>query len=155
MESGINEVVTAMSIKMRADIVSHSDGSLRGELHSQYFKKPFVFTSLVRMIEKMEKTFDTKGFPETFMLPRTFSDTQPVRHRRGTDLIDTVAEADAPDTQPVPGDIKCTFDISVRFRQNAEWQGRIYWVEKDRNLDFKSILDMLKFINEAIDVTEI
>jgi len=146
-----NEVVTAMSIKMRAEIVSHNDGSLRGELHSQYFKKPFIFTSLVRMIEKMEKTFDTKGFPEKFMLPRTFSEEKPVRHRRGTDLIETVKEADAPEEPLAPGDRKCTFEISVRYRRNAEWQGQIHWIEQDKNFDFKSILEMLIMMSNALE----
>jgi len=140
-----------MSIKMHADIITNIDGSLRGELQSIYFKKPFKFTSLVRMIEKMEKTFDTKGFPEKYMLPRSFSDAKPVRHRRGTDLIETVKEAEIPTMQMTPGDTRCTFEISVRYRENAEWQGRITWLEENRTLEFKSVLEMLKLINDATE----
>ena len=151
MSSGANEVVTAMSIRMQAEIIPHEDGSLRGELYSRYFDKPFKFTSLVRMIEKMEKTFDSKGFPEKFMLPRTFSEEKQVRHKRGTDLINTVAEADIPEKQPEPGEKKCTFEIAVRYRQNAEWQGWIHWLEENKDLNFKSILEMLIMISDAIE----
>ena len=65
-------MATAMSMKMRAEIISNDNGSLKGELHSQYLEAPYVFLSLVQMIVKMEEVFDANRFPEKFMMPRTF-----------------------------------------------------------------------------------
>jgi len=150
LEPGNKEIVTAMSVKMRADIISYGEGKLRGELHSRFFEEPFVFTSLVRMIEVMETTFDTKGFPEKVMLPRTFGKPKERLRKNELDLNAHVKDAAAPEAQPEPGGIKCTFDIHVRFRQHAEWQGQLHWVEKDTVKDFSSILDMLKLIDNAL-----
>ena len=45
---------------------------------------------------------------------------------------------------------KCTFEITVRFRQNATWQGQITWAEKSMKQNFRSVLEMLKLIDEAL-----
>lgn len=45
---------------------------------------------------------------------------------------------------------KNTFEVTVRFQQNATWQGQILWVEKKHRQSFRSALEMLKFMDEAI-----
>lgn len=50
---------------------------------------------------------------------------------------------------------KGTFEISVKFTQNSTWQGQIHWVEKDKKQNFRSALEMLKLMDEALsDGTE-
>ena len=44
----------------------------------------------------------------------------------------------------------CTFEITVRFRQNATWQGQILWVDKGLKMNFRSALEMLKLMDEAV-----
>ena len=150
MEPGINENVTAMSVKMQAEIVSYADGQLRGELHSIYFEEPFVFTSLVRMIEMMETTFDTKGFPEKQMLPRTFGKPKERLRKNQLDLNARAKETTVTDALPESEGLKRTFEISVRYRYSAEWQGNIQIVEKNETKAFASILEMLKIIDDAL-----
>jgi len=53
-------------------------------------------------------------------------------------------------TQPGPGGSKCTFEITVKFRQNATWQGHILWEEKNQRQNFRSVLEMLKLMDEAL-----
>jgi len=51
--------------------------------------------------------------------------------------------------------VKCTFEITVKFQQNATWQGTIHWFEKNQKQNFRSTLEMLKLMDEAImDVAE-
>ena len=45
---------------------------------------------------------------------------------------------------------KCTFEISVKFQQNATWQGTILWAEKNLKQNFRSVLEMLKLMDEAL-----
>ena len=52
--------------------------------------------------------------------------------------------------RPDQGDSKCTFEITVRYKQNATWQGQIYWINKNRKQNFRSVLEMLKLMDEAI-----
>jgi len=56
----------------------------------------------------------------------------------------------APATKRGPGDTKCTFEVSVRFKQNATWQGQISWIEKNLKQNFRSDLEMLKLMDEAL-----
>jgi len=55
--------------------------------------------------------------------------------------------------------VKGTFEISVKFTQNSTWQGQIHWVEKDQKQNFRSALEMIKLMDEAltegIDKTQI
>jgi len=34
--------------------------------------------------------------------------------------------------------------------QNATWQGRIHWLEKNQDQNFRSVLEMLKLMDEAL-----
>jgi len=49
-----------------------------------------------------------------------------------------------------PGSQKCTFEISVRFQQNSTWQGQILWAEKNMKQSFRSVLEMLRLMDEAM-----
>jgi len=145
-----NKPVTAMSLKMIAEITLDDDGGIHGELDSIYFKELFTFTSIVRMIEMMETTFDFKGFPEKQMNPRSFSGAVKRFEKHEFDLHTHAEENAAFKDKPRPDGKTCTFEISVRYRHNAEWQGSIHWVEKDTTKDFASIVEMVKLINEAL-----
>ena len=45
---------------------------------------------------------------------------------------------------------KSTFEISVKFMQNNTWQGQIHWIENDRKQSFRSVLEMLRLMDEAL-----
>ena len=149
--------VTAMSVKMHAKITQSNDGTLHGELSSNYFDEPFIFTNLMSMIEMMETTFDTKGFPEKHLLPRTFGKAKQRLRKHELDLPavakerSTVKEiVDTQEQQQTSFKI-CNFEISVRFRHNAEWQGNVKWIEKDETKRFSSIIELVRQINEALE----
>ena len=44
-----------------------------------------------------------------------------------------------------------TFIIRVQQRQNSSWQGRITWVDEDKTVYFRSVWEMMKLIDEALD----
>jgi len=48
------------------------------------------------------------------------------------------------------GSMSTSFDVTVCFTQNATWQGRIHWVERNQRQTFRSALEMLKLMNEAV-----
>ena len=149
VEPGKKGMVTAVSIRMRAEIVSFDNGSLRGELYSHFLDKPYVFYSLLRMIEKMEEIFDKNRFPEKFMLPRTFGNAKSGK-RAKTKGSEEMNDSERPEKNEATGGSKCTFEISVKFRQNATWQGQILWAEKNLKQTFRSVLEMLKLMDEAL-----
>ena len=54
------------------------------------------------------------------------------------------------DNQRDIGSTKGTFEITVKFMQNSTWQGQIHWVEKNQKQNFRSALEMLKLMDEAL-----
>ena len=159
MQTRDENLVTAMSVKMRAEIVSYGHGELKGKLYSQYLEAPYEFHSMVRMIEKMEEIFDSKKFPQAFMSPRSFRKTDRKSVKQKPETIENPVEvavpekAEKPENQEREG-ANCTFEISVRFRQNATWQGQITWLEKNLKQNFRSVLEMLKLVDEALSEVE-
>jgi len=135
---------------MRAEIISYDYFRLRGLLYSQYLDVPYEFYNLLQMIEKMEEIFDSKSFPEAFMTPRTFGNA-----KNRAKKYDVEGNGVVKDTANNPNNIdaggsKCTFEITVKFRQNATWQGQILWAEKNLKQTFRSVLEMLKLMDEAL-----
>ena len=45
-----------------------------------------------------------------------------------------------------------TFIVRVQHRQNSSWQGRITWMEEDKTVQFRSVWEMIKLIESAVDV---
>ena len=51
------------------------------------------------------------------------------------------------------GDV--TFSVRIHYRQNASYQGELYWVEKKQKINFRSLLEMIMLMQEALDMAEI
>lgn len=49
------------------------------------------------------------------------------------------------------GKDKGTFIIKVEHCQNDTWQGRITWAEENKKVAFRSALEMVKLMNEALE----
>ena len=43
-----------------------------------------------------------------------------------------------------------TFVVKVDNRQNNSWQGRIIWADENKTTHFRSMLEMLKLMEEAM-----
>ena len=54
------------------------------------------------------------------------------------------------DNRQDAGKTKGTFEISVKYMQNSTWQGQIHWIDKNRKQNFRSALEMLKLMDEAL-----
>ena len=47
-----------------------------------------------------------------------------------------------------------TFIVRVQHRQNSSWQGRITWMERDKTINFRSVWEMVKLIESAVESTD-
>jgi len=46
---------------------------------------------------------------------------------------------------------KETFVIQVISNQNATWQGTVQWVDKKKTVPYRSMLELIKLINSAVE----
>ncbi len=45
---------------------------------------------------------------------------------------------------------KGTFVVKIEFWQRGTWQGRVIWAEENRSERFRSTLELVRLMNEAI-----
>lgn len=45
------------------------------------------------------------------------------------------------------------FSVRIHFRQNASYQGEIYWVERKQKINFRSLLELILLMQEAMEET--
>jgi hypothetical protein len=46
-----------------------------------------------------------------------------------------------------------SFLIQIKFRENSCWQGTIQWLEGQKSCSFRSLLEMLRLMDEALERT--
>ena len=139
-----------MSVQMRVEIALYENGIISGILRSRYLEEPYEFSDLMKMIEKMEEIFDTQKFPQAFMTQRTFNSIKHGIKTHETERNDIMKDALKHNAHEEAAHSHCTFEITVKFRQNATWQGQILWAEKNQRQNFRSVLEMLKLMDEAL-----
>ena len=61
-----------------------------------------------------------------------------------------MAELEKKGSRKNSGGGNCTFQVTVRFRQNSTWQGSILWMEQNETQNFRSVLEMLRLMDEAL-----
>lgn len=128
--------------------VQHVDQhEFSGVFHHAYDRDPVPFSSEVELLIRLDEFFDSLKFPFSATSSRNF-----IRHANTpTDMIteeDRVMEDK--DILMNHGEVG-TFIIRVQQRQNSSWQGRITWVDEDKTVYFRSVWEMMKLIDEALD----
>lgn len=106
----------------------------------------FCFSNEIYLLGAMERLFDRTDYPQATHKIRTF---QKKPEKDGGEIkvkkdVENLAEG-----QEMLGK-KATFNIQVKFRQNASWQGSIQWMEGKKTQNFRSVLELLKLMDEAV-----
>jgi len=47
-----------------------------------------------------------------------------------------------------------SFLVRIQFKQNASWQGTVQWLEEKKTCNFRSLLELLMLIQEALEKSE-
>jgi len=121
------------------------DGGISGRIYCQLLSKPVEFTDIVNLIQTTEKIFDSYSFPHPYMAMRTFKSHRGTPEKRKEPLRHMVYD----EMMANKGELG-TFVVSIRYRQNATWQGSIKWVEEKKEMNFRSALEMLSLMKDAI-----
>ena len=124
----------------------NDEGELAGEFYHSYSEKPVPFQGIGQMTLRMEKLYDWLRFPHPGTNSRSFTETAKPDgkiHERNRIMSDE-------SLLTKHGDIG-TFIVRVQHRQNSSWQGRITWMEEDRTIQFRSVWEMIKLIENAVD----
>lgn len=127
-----------------------SDYRYRGRLYHYYQREPVEFSDLGQMLLLMEDLFDRLNFPRATTSERLF-----VQRDSGLEQEEKMEKVtNDQEMSSRRGDLG-TFTIRVQHRQNSSWQGRVTWMEENKTLNFRSIWELVKLIENAVDTVDV
>ncbi len=134
---------------------------LSGYFYHSYSRDPVYFDDGAGLLKKLENLFDVLNFPQPATSERYF-ESQSNGKKHGTHKVERPYEfrknrnserekvMSDNDILGKHGDAG-TFIVRVQQRQNSSWQGRITWVDEDKTVYFRSVFEMMKLIDEALN----
>ena len=118
---------------------SYENSILAGRIFNLYVGADIPFRSTIEFINETEALMQELQYPQSFHECRTFN-PKPEQHS-----LPVAAVAGT-----VKRGLLATFSLTIMFRQNTTWQGTLFWMEKNKELHFRSVLELLMMIDNAI-----
>ena len=140
---------TVNGIVVCVDSINHRQ--LSGRFYHSYSREAVDFCNLEQLLFRMEQLFNILQFPFPSTNERIFAGTKD--HESKFSNINNVDQERIMNDDELlmkHGDLG-SFIIRVQHRQNSSWQGRITWMEKNQTVYFRSVWEMMKLIENAID----
>ena len=122
-------------------------GHVSGVFYTAYRQEGIIFHTVDELLFGLEHFYDWINFPRQSTNSRTFKGTSyVVNFRKGRKKVMTDEEL-----LEKRGELG-SFVIRVQHRQNSSWQGRITWMEEDKTMSFRSIWEMIKLMEDAVNM---
>lgn len=128
------------SVNMFRVCIDTCQGDISGCAHSPICEREVAFTGIGELLLKMDKLFDSIGYPQAFQNKRSFEEGKnpenlyrgiPKPIRKNEDILEKRG-------------LLCTYDIAVESRRNTSWQGIIYDVEGKEAGRFNGEVELLE-----------
>lgn len=126
---------------------AHSLG-YQGRIYHKYDTEPQIFQDVRGILLILENLCDKSGYPQSSTQNRYFKETE---NEKAKEEVSQVADIDKILNQN--GDL-ATFVVHVKHRQHSTWQGEVVWAEKNEKRSFRSALELLKLIDNALEDEE-
>lgn len=120
---------------------------LEGCFYHSYSPEPVHFYNADGLIFEMEKFYDSINFPHPATHIRSFADSTRSSHR--TEKREKIMKDQ--ELLSKHGDMG-SFIIRVQQRQNSSMQGRLTWIEKNKTVYFRSVWEMIRLIDSAVEM---
>lgn len=122
------------------------EGQMHGRFYHGYRRESLNVEGITQLLFQMERFFNSINFPHPGTNERTFLDKA-----QGAGLrVERKKIMSDEELLSKHGDLG-TFIIRVQHRQNSSWQGRITWMDQDKTVYFRSVWEMIKLIDNALN----
>ena len=108
-----------------------------GRWYNSQYETGATFHGVMELMLSLESMLEEAKFPQSFSNRRTFG--PPGECATETAGEDAVKEGKL-----------ATFALRILFRQNASWQGSVFWYEGKQEESFRSLLELLVLIDSAL-----
>ncbi len=133
--------------------VDEADGVvIKGRVYSAFLHSEHPFYTLEQVISLAEQVFDLNSFPQASFGKRYFrTSSEKQKINRG----ETMGNLHVIDEKQLQSGEKGTFVVRVMFRQCATWQGTVSWVEGNKTQNFRSMLELVHLMEDALGVDDV
>ena len=133
---------------VRVCVDQYVGGDMSGRLYHFYCRDALPFQNTGDLVMQMDQFYDALNFPQAAVVTHGF-------RTKTVNRIDRNAEKcqGAEEMEQHKGDI-ATFVVHVQYRQNATWQGKVVWTDENRECSFRSALELIKLMDNAMDSVE-
>ena len=115
---------------------SYDDRIPSGRFHIASDQDAQSFRGLCQLLTGINQYLDREKFPQSFSELRNFQNP-------------SLRETGLPSSNLKPGKL-ATFSVRILFRQNASWQGMVTWVEGKQVEYFRSVLELIVLMDNAM-----
>ncbi len=122
-------------------IDSWQEGIPAGRIYNAYLPQGRRFHGVMQFLQEMEQILEQMDFPRSFTATRSFCTIPSI-------------PADSPMAQE-PGGKLATFALRILFRQNVSWQGSVTWLEGKQEQSFRSVLELMLLVNNALTYEQV
>lgn len=112
-----------------------------GRLYNSFYETGAAFHGVMELLLSLESMLEELKCPQSFSSRRTF---RPAEERVNASVSEeTVGEGKL-----------ATFALRVLFRQNASWQGSVFWYDGKQEESFRSVLELLTLMDSALSTDD-
>ncbi len=130
-------------------VYSCSQWVLKGSASHVQSGRTMVFHSMLELVLALQAKMNENSFPQSSTAHRGWRGAPP---EEDTYTFETQSEADTQQDR-MPDSILASFLVRVQFRQNSSWQGTMIWMERKESCAFRSLLELLNLVAEAISLS--
>lgn len=125
-----------------------------GRLYVRSSKEPYLFHGTLEMLEVLEQFYDRMDYPQASVNHRSFDPAVKNKSEKnpgefhGARKQEQKVVLSREEIEEKRGK-RATFFVRIQYRQRATWQGQITWVEQKKKAEFRSILELLKIMDQT------
>jgi hypothetical protein len=128
---------------------SRQEHQFQGRLYHAYSREGKRFGTMEQLLTLLEQFYNWMNFPYPGTDDRSFMETgkERIRSNHAAERTKIMKDEELLSRHGELG----TFVIRVQHRQNSSWQGRITWMDKNKTVCFRSVWELIKLVDGALD----
>jgi len=134
-EKFVSEAMKTSTIK----VTSYDDKIICGFIENPNLEAALPFRGCPWLISILDTLQDALDFPQKTFKLRSFADTP-------SPTLEALEKVEQKPGQK----IIASFRVSIFYRQNASWQGRIVWDDQARSSSFRSTMELIMLMDSAL-----
>jgi len=129
--------------RFRVIIEKTENHDIAGVLYNEFYGIAIDFQGIRQMLSRLDDFFDYVRFPQATHEKRSFLEDSGQKIKQPPKGLREVSPEEMQGKEAV-------FLLHVQFRQNSTWQGTLEWLAQKKTKRFRSELEMIGLIAEAL-----